>query len=155
MPNVDVLYQAEVNAQYLGEGMAKAIYFLRAYAPFFEHVGDAIARSVTAALTTTVTNVKTTAGNVYCVRVTSPAAAAADGFVQMFNSTAANTTLGTTAPTEIFRSVATRTRIYLIVPGDDDNDLFSTAISIAATTTAGGATAIATASLPDVEVIYA
>ena len=154
MPNVTTLYQMEANAQYVGEGMAKAVHFLKQYAPFFEIVGDGLTRA-TSSLTTTVTAIKTSAGNLYCVRLTSGASAAADAFVQIFNATVANVTLGTTLPDLVFKVPATETAVFLMVPGDDDNNLFDTAMSMAATTTATGNTALATASQPTVEVLYA
>lgn len=155
MANVDTLEQFEAAAQYEREGVARAVQLLKKYAPWFEHQGDALERSVTASLSTTVTAVKASAGNVYALVIISPAAAAADAYVQVFNVAAASVTLGTTAPDLVLKCPAAETAVFLHVPGDDDNNLFDTAISIAATTTHDGLTALATASLPTVWVLYA
>ncbi len=155
MPNVATMYQMEADAQYVGEGMAKVVHFLKQYAPFFEFVGDGLTRATTSPLSTTVTAIKASAGNLYAVRITSGASALVDAYVQIFNVAAGSVTLGTTAPVMVLPCPFTRTVIYPIVPGDDDNDLFSTAMSMAATTTLSGSTALATASQPTVEVLYA
>ena len=91
------------------------------------------------ALTNTVTAVKASAGNVFWFEFINTGASAA--FVQLFNLATASVTLGTTTPTHSF-----------YVPAGGANDKVSTialiqcstAISIAATTTATGSTAPAT-----------
>ncbi len=155
MPNVATMYQMEADAQYQREGVARAVAMLRSYAPFFEIQGDGLTRLVTADLSTTVTAVKASAGNLYSVTIISPSDATADAYVQVFNVAAASVTLGTTAPDLVFKCPFGKTVTFLVVPGDDDNDQFSTAISHAATTTATGSTALGTVSLPDVAVLYA
>lgn len=150
-----VLDQMEANAQYLGEGPAKAVRMLRSYAPFFEHQSDTLSRSVTSPLSTTVTAVETGAANLYYMRVTSPSGASEDAHIQVFNTASGSVNLGTTAPVDSFTVPAGKTRCFVIVPGDDDNDLFSTAISIAATTTHDGSAALGSASQPTVEVLSA
>lgn len=88
-----------------------------------------------AALTNTVVSIKTVAGNLYGLRAYN--AGAAYAFIQVFNVTAASVTLGTTTPTEYFPVPATG--VY-----DDDYSTpvtYSSALSIAATSTPTGAVA--------------
>lgn len=92
------------------------------------------------ALTATAVAVKTTAGNIYWYEFINTGASAA--FVQVFNLAVASVTLGTTTPTHSF-----------YVPAAGANDKVSTmvliagttALTIAATTTATGSSAPATA----------
>jgi len=87
-------------------------------------------------LSNTVTNVKTTGGRVYGYHIENPNTTKA--YVQFFNRTAANVTLGTTTPTN-----------SLMVPAGGALDTasfappwaYGVAVSIAATTTATGNTA--------------
>lgn len=89
-----------------------------------------------AALTNTVVSIKTVAGNIYGLRAYNAGASIA--FIQVFNVTSASVTLGTTTPTEFF-PVPASGGIY-----DDDYSTpatYSSAISIAATSTPTGAVA--------------
>lgn len=85
-----------------------------------------------AALTNTVVSIKTVAGNIYGLRAYN--AGAAYAFIQVFNVTSGSVTLGTTTPTEFFPVPATG--VY-----DEDYSTpstYSSAISIAATSTPTG-----------------
>lgn len=155
MANVDTLEQLEAASQYEREGVHRAAMLLKQYAPWFEHQGDALERHVTASLTTTVTQVTDSAAHFYAIVIISPAAAAADAYVQVFNVDDTDVTLGTTAPDLVFKCPAAETAVFLHVPGNDANNLFDTGMSIAATTTHDGNTALATASLPTVWLLYA
>lgn len=155
MSNVQTMYALECDAQYQPEGVARAVAMLKKYAPWFEMAGDGLTRSVTSALSTTVTAVKASAGNLYALVLISGSTAAADAYLQVFNVASGSVTLGTTAPDLVLKVPAAETTVYLCVPGDDDNNLFDTAISIAATTTHDGNTALAAASRPTVIALYA
>lgn len=97
------------------------------------------------ALVGTVTNVKNTSGSVYGFSVGNIATTAC--FLQIFNATAANVTLGTTVPVmSILVNLSSAT-----VPGGPTNLSFvnspvpfNTAISVAGTTTATGSTPCST-----------
>lgn len=100
---------------------------------------------------TVVTNIKTTPGQLYVADVYNPHSAAC--YMQIFNATAANVTLGTTAPTLSFGVVNATGRSVSLPHGAD----FSTAISIAGTTTRAGSTgcgAAAGAAGLDMNVMY-
>ena len=153
--NVNTFEQMAAAAQYEREGVGRGVDLLKRYAPWFEHLGDGLARVVTSPLSTTVTAVETAANNFYAVFVLSPAAATQDCYVQMFNTAAGSVTLGTTAPIDVIACAAGKVRVAIYVPGDDDNDLYSTALSHAATTTHDGNTALATASQPTVWILSA
>jgi len=155
MSNASTLEQMDAAAQYEPEGVARATRFLKQYAPWFEQQNDGLTRSVTSPLSTTVTAVKASAGNLYAVYIKSGASATQDAYVQLFNVASGSVTLGTTAPDMVLKVPATEAAVYLAVPGDDDNNLFDTAISIAATTTHDGNTALNSASQPTVWVLYA
>lgn len=155
MPNVSTMYALECDAQYQPEGVARAAAMLKRYAPWFEMAGDGLTRSVTSALTTTATAVKASAGNLYAIALISGSSAAADAYVQVYNVASGSVSVGTTAPDLVLKVPATETAVYLCVPGDDDNNLFDTAISIAATTTHDGSGALAAASRPTVIALYA
>ena len=87
------------------------------------------------ALLGTVTNVKTSAGNVYAWSIGNPNSSVA--YVQVFNALAVNVTLGTTTPSYSIPIPASSGSNFTIpVPVGH-----STAISVAATTTATGAVA--------------
>ncbi len=89
----------------------------------------------TAALAGTVTSVKASSGAILGWHFGS--ANAALGFVQIFDAAAADVTLGTTVPKlSIYYGATTPAFIALPKPIP-----FGTAISVAATTTAGGLTA--------------
>ena len=155
MPNVQTIYQLECEAAYQREGVAKAMEFLKRYAPFFEHQGDGLTRTAIGDLTNVAQAIEAAAANLYAVVVVSPTAATVDAFVQIFNVAAASVTVGTTAPDLVLKVPFGKTVTYLVLPGDDDNDQFSAAISTAATTTPAGGTALAAASLPDVTFVTA
>jgi hypothetical protein len=155
MANVDTLEQMAAAAQYEREGVSRAVALLKRYAPWFEHQADNLERHVTASLTTTVTEVTDSAANFYAIVIISPAAAGADAFVQMFNVDDTGVTLGTTAPDLVFKCPAGETAVFLHVPGHDSDNLFDAGMSIAATTTHDGNTALAAASLPTVWILYA
>lgn len=148
--NVATFEQMGAAAQYEREGVQRAVALLKKYAPWFAFTEDDLARTVTSPLTTTVTAVETGASNVFALFIMSPAAATQDCYVQVFNATTGNVTLGTTEAIDVIACAAGKVRVALFVPGDDDDDLYATACSIAATTTNRGNTALATASQPTV-----
>lgn len=94
---------------------------------------------VTSALSTTVTAIKSSAGQIgelYCYNSN-----ASVGYVQIFNVVSGSVTLGTTAPARIYGIPATNAGgIAMSIVGIQ----FSTAISYAATTTPTGNTALGT-----------
>lgn len=99
-------------------------------------------------LSNTATNIDSTIKQYNIVKIIAHSANAADVFLQIYNVAAASVTVGTTTPT-----------LTLPIPAGgsviDDHIhtlFFNTAISIAVTTTYGGAAAPATAVLA--EVIY-
>ncbi len=155
MSNVQTFEVMEAASQYEREGVARAVRFLKKYAPWFEMQGDGLLRVVTSPLSTTVTAVETAANNLYAVFVISPVAATQDCYVQMFNTASGSVTLGSTAPIDVIACPAGKVRVALYVPGDDDNDLYSSALSHAATTTHDGNTALGSASQPTVWVLSA
>jgi hypothetical protein len=155
MSNVQAFEKLENAASYKGEGVGRAVRLLKRYAPWFEAQGDGLATVVTNPLSTTVTAVETGAGNLYAVFVISPAAATQDAYVQMFNTASGSVTLGTTDPIDVIACPAGKVRVAMFVPGDDDDDLYSSAISHAATTTFDGNTALGAASQPEVWVLSA
>lgn len=155
MSNVQTMYALEAAAAYQGEGAAQAVAFLKKYAPWFEMQGDGLTRHVSSALTATATQITDSAANLYAVFIFSPSGAAADVYIQLFNADDTDVTLGTTAPDLVYKCPAAETAVYLCVPGDDNNDLFSAGLSMAATTTHDGNTSVAAASRPTVWVLYA
>lgn len=94
----------------------------------------------TAALSTTVTAIKASAGSLYMLRCYNPNATAA--YVQVFNVASGSVTLGTTTPVQSYGIPATSAGGVALSPV---GMAFSTAISYAATTTATGSTANSTA----------
>jgi len=127
----------------------------------YEQTSDAMALSITGALSTTVTAVKATAGKVYWIIVESGTAISATTtaatlsvYVQLFNATTGNVTLATTSPDMVVWCPANGTASVRVDTGGDAT-LFATAISIAATTTGKGNTAPATVNMPNVTVKYA
>jgi hypothetical protein len=155
MPNVSALEQLEAAAQYEPEGFARAVAMLKKYAPWFEHQSDSLARVVASPLTTTVTQISDSASNLYAVFIKSGSSATQDCYVQVFNVDDTDVVLGTTAPNMVFEVSATKSQVFLIVPGNDAKGTFATGLSMAATTTHDGNTALATASRPTVWVLSA
>lgn len=97
--------------------------------------------AIQGALSNTAVSVVATAnhqlGRVYCYNPNSSVA-----YVQIFNATTGNVTLGSTAPSDIVPIAATSTGGWAKSPVGDQ---YATAISVAATTTYNGSTAPATA----------
>ena len=87
-------------------------------------------------LSSTVQVVKATSGQVSGVEVVNNQAAIA--FIQVFDKAAGSVTLGTDTP-DLEYQVPANGNIVVEV-GDDDGVSFGTAISVASTTTEGGAT---------------
>ena len=95
---------------------------------------------VTAALTNTVTAINPGYTNFSFMECYNPAAAAT--YVQVFNAVPGNVTLGTTPPATVISMATLASRGFAF----SDNGLsFPVAMSVAATTTATGSTAPATA----------
>ena len=92
------------------------------------------------ALVATVTNVKTLPGSVYGFSIGNSAGTVC--FLQIFNATAANVTLGTTAPAmSILANINTATIGATTALSFANAPVsFNTAISVAGTTTVNGAT---------------
>lgn len=155
MSNPTTMYELECAAQYEPEGFARAVEFIKRYAPWFEHQGDSLERVVASPLSTTVTQISDSASNCYAVFVKSGSSATQDCYVQLFNVDDTDVTLGTTAPDMVLKVSATKSQVFLIVPGHDAKDTFATGLSMAATTTHDGNTALATASQPTVWVVSA
>lgn len=155
MANVDTLEQLEAAAQYEPEGFVRAAQLLKRYAPWFEHKADSLERVVASPLSTTVTQISDSASNLYAVFVKSPSAATQDCYVQIFNVDDTDVTLNVTLPDMVFKVSATKSQVFLIVPGHDAKDTFATGLSMAATTTHDGNTALGAASQPTVWVISA
>jgi len=96
--------------------------------------------TIQGALSTTVQSVKSSAGQLGRVYCYNPNASVA--YVQIFNATTGNVTLGSTTPTDFVPIAATATGGWAKSPVGDQ---YSTAISVAATTTYNGSTAPGTA----------
>lgn len=94
---------------------------------------------VLGALVHTATAVITTTGELRRVTCYNPNASAA--YVQLFNAATSNVTVGTTAPYDVVPLQATTTVTWAVPAGD----IYSVAISAAATTTYNGSTSPGTA----------
>ena len=90
-----------------------------------------------AATVTTIKNTPGQLGKVYCYNPN-----AVVSYVQIFNLSSGNVTLGTTTPLNILGIAPTSSNVWMMNPVGDQ---YSAAISIAATTTASGLTAPNTA----------
>ena len=91
------------------------------------------------ALGSTVTNIKTSPGNLWGMSAFNGHAAAC--FIQVFDALAANVVLGTTAPTFVLPVAGTAiSNVFPTIPIRN----FKVAISVASTTTATGSTACTT-----------
>lgn len=129
----------------------------------YELQSDGMSWSANAALTTTVTAVKTSAAKLYAVVVCSGTAipgnsagtaASNTAFVQVFNVATGSVTLATTAPDHVVKCPANECVVHMVHSAGSAN-LYGTAISIAATTTSKGNTALSAADLPSVFLVYA
>jgi hypothetical protein len=94
-----------------------------------------------AALSTTVTAVKTTAGQLFAGTLSNPNGSG-NVCLQIFNVATGSVTLGTTAPTEVICAGPGLSAPY---PADSYGAAYSAAISVACTTTPTGNTAPSTA----------
>lgn len=151
-----ILDQLDAESQYLPDGVGKAYEFVRKHVAFYEpSTADNLTVTRIGDLTNVAQAVDAGAGHVYALIILSPTAAVADCSVQVFNVAFGSVTVGTTAPTDVFRCPAGKARAVLFSPGHDHDDLYDTGISVAATTTHDGGTALAAASLPDIIVISA
>lgn len=150
MPNVATLFRLKNMASYEGDGVWEALRDIELTAGAREAVGDDLDLSAFEALTTTVQNVSAGASNFYLILIKSPSGASNDCFIQVFNSAAADVTLGTTGARWAFHCPSTSTRVFRVYP----NQNFATRLSIAATTTAAGSSALAAADRPNVFVLH-
>lgn len=152
MANPATLNSLEVQSQYEREGLSRVI-------PLVKKLTGAVYEVDSGALVVTrlnATNVSAggevaawtnQAVRLYAVHAASPAAATASAFVQIFNTSTASVTLGTTRPDVQFKLTAGKSKTVVYVPGNDDGD-FSSAVSYCVSTTAAGATGVNSTNTP-------
>ena len=152
MANANVLYQLNAQANYERDGFSKAVGQLARWAGQNSEMADnlILSRGSVGAKADIVTNAGV---KIYMVSVASPAGATTTSYLQVFNTSSASVTLGTTVPEEQFRLEAgvTKTVLYYV---SNDSATMPTAFSWAATTTVGGATAANATNLPTVTILY-
>lgn len=151
MTNVVTFQNLEAPAPYQGQAVSDFLDNVREMAGKYEFVSDALALSVSALLSTTDTDVKTSAGKVYAVEIVSPSAATAGVTVQVFNTNAPN--LGTTVPLDLTFCPAGETVVMELFSAGSANR-YTSAISVACTQAASFSAAPATANQPTVYVLY-
>ena len=158
MTNVAVLADLEAQSQYAQEGLARVIPLLKhVVGGSYEKASDGlvltrlVATNVSAGGETTAwTNA---AVRLYLVHVAMPSTTTASAHVQIFNTSTASVTLGTTRPAYSIAMMATtqksKTTVYF--PGNED-DTFP-ALSYCVSTTVGGATGVNSTNTPTVTFI--
>lgn len=150
--NAGALNALEQFAQYAGEGASRVMPILRRL------VGGTYEADNAGVVVTRLNNTNVGAGGevaawtnaavrLYAVVVQSPSAATASAFVQIFNTSTASVTLGTTRPDAQFKVTAGQTKTVLYIPGNNDSD-FSSAMSYCVSTTAAGATGVNSTNTP-------
>ena len=148
MSNVTAIYQWKCAQAYERDGFQNVGNALKQTAGRFEVFTDALqfSRGQVAAKA----DVSTAPVKLYALAVSSPTGATTPAYIQMFNAVGAGATLGTTSPEYQMRCDPGESRNVLFANGLP----FATAMSWAATTTAGGATAVSGANIPNVYLEY-
>lgn len=150
--NAGTLSTLEQFSQYAGEGASRLMPIIKRL------VGGTYEVDNAGVVLTRLNNTNVAAGGevaawtnaavrLYAVVVQSPSTATASAFVQIFNTSTASVTLGTTRPDAQFKVTAGQTKTVVYVPGNNDSD-FSSAMSYCVSTTAAGATGVNAANTP-------
>lgn len=153
MSNAKALYTAETSAAYERDGLNRAMPLIKKLVSAFESDTDAL-------VVTRLNNTNVAAGGettawtnaavrLYAIHVAMPSTTTASAFVQIFNTSTASVTLGTTRPDYQVKlgGTAASSKTVVFVPGNDDN-AFSSALSYCVSTTAAGATGVNSTNTP-------
>ena len=152
MANAAVLASLEAQAQYEREGLSRVVAQLKKWLGAIYEV-DSNGLVLTRSNATNVGTLGEVAAwtnqaiRLYAVHAASPAAATASAFVQIFSTSTASVTLGTTRPDVQFKLTAGKSKTVVFAPGNDDGD-FSSALSYCVSTTAAGATGVNATNTP-------
>lgn len=154
MSNASVIYQLECQAAYEPEGFQDFVRHVKEAAKFFPGDDLAIARIATSAKT----DIKTNAGSkIVAIYAKTASGATTTGYLQLFNTSAASVTLGTTPPEEAIKlsNAAGVPKVVRFYPGTGSTE-YSAALSLACTvTSAVNATAQNATNVPLLTVVYA
>jgi hypothetical protein len=154
MSNTATLYQLAASAQYERDGLNRVLEILKRTLGDYEELSDALVMtrlnpSSAAVEATAWTNA---AVRLYLMHAASPAGATTAAFLQVFSTSSASVTLGTTRPDTGLKLSPGASKTLLFLPGNNDSD-FAAGLSIAATTTAGGATGVNSTNAPVVTIV--
>lgn len=150
MSNTAQLFQLHCATSYQREAVSRIVSELKLQAGQYEEMSDALAT-----FRNTVTNaaqaVKASAGRVYAV-ICEAAAGSGGGMVHLYNIASGGVTVGTSEFRMGLGIETGETVVAALYPGNTPTT-FATAISISASTTSRGSTAIT--NIPTVTVLYA
>lgn len=155
MGNAQTLATLEYEMAYAPDGMQDAVRRMREDAArHFPSDNLTLAKIATSALV----DIKTNAGSqVVALIIKTASGATTTGYVQMFNTSSASVTLGTTAPEQVIKlsNAANVLKVVRFYPGSNATE-FGTALSLATTVTSGVNTTAANATnAPTITVLYA
>jgi hypothetical protein len=156
MSNASTLFQLEAMAAYEPDGFQDAVAGLRRGAGRAFALADNL--TFTKFATSALTDIKTNAASqVVMIYVKTNALASTTGYVQLFNTSSASVTLGTTPPEQVLKlsNAASQGTAILFYPGTSTTQ-HGAALSLATTVTSGVNTTAANATnAPTVLVVYA
>lgn len=156
MTNPAAFYDLECQAPYERDGLSRVIPLLKnAIGGTFEKASDGLV--VTRLNATNVSSGGEVAAwtnqpiRLYAVQITMPSTTTASAFVQIFSTSTASVTLGTTRPDYQIRmgGTAAASKTVVFLPGNDDVT-FTGAMSYCVSTTAAGATGVNSTNTPTV-----
>lgn len=151
--NVAALYDLEVQSQYERDGLSRVIPLLKnAVGAGFENAGNVLVvtrlNATNVAAGGEVAAWTNAAVRLYAVHIAMPTGTTASAHVQIFNTSTASVTLGTTRPHYHITMGGTtaRSKTVVFLPGNEDDTLG--AMSYAVSTTAAGATGVNSTNTP-------
>ena len=165
MPNATVLHQLKAAAQFQDEGAQRVVDRLARAILGGDEIADGLTYFRSNAVTNAPTAVKTSAGKIYAIIIegadTAASGTGGSGVLQIFDMGAGSVNLATNSSNgkqnravDTLGFVTGMTRCFTFDPAAVDNtSLYGSAITVAVTTSAFGATAVA--SLPTVTIVYA
>ena len=150
--NAQTFFRLEAMAAQQRDGFQDAVRFLRNAAGRQFLMADNLAIFVTntSAKTDVITNA---AVQPVLVSVNSPSTATTNGYLQIFSTSTASVTLGTTGAQEVITVPYTKTRTVVFYPGNDPC-AYSGALSIAVTTAPHGGSAADATNAPITTILY-
>lgn len=152
--NVTALYDLETQASYERDGLSRVIPLLKnAVGGTFQFAADTLVvtrlNATNVAAGGEVAAWTNAAVRLYAVHIAMPSTTTASAFVQIFSTSTASVTLGTTRPDYQIRmgGTAAASKTVVFLPGNDDVT-FTDAMSYAVSTTAAGATGVNSTNTP-------